>query len=210
MTEPLQSPELFPDVAVEAIRKPYPHPRKKAAEMAAIRKALERLVGGESGTAMTPAEAIAFLRAKTDEARQAFALRAKAYTPHLTTWMNQRKYLTNALPTPEHMEDAISILAAYPTIPAVNVDAHMPILRVIDEHIRYLKATQGSAAASYIRTRTMRFAEIVNRWPEGEMQFIPGADRFFKERRYEQDERQWVRTAKAGFESERQQLQRIV
>lgn len=210
MTELLQSSELFPDVAVEAIRKPYPHPRNKKMEMAAIRKALDRLVGGESGTSMTPAEAIAFLRAKTDEARQAFALRTKAYTPHLTTWINQRKYLANALPTPEHMEDAISILAAYPTIPAVNVDTHMPILRVIDEHIRYLTAMHGAAAASYIRTRTLRFAEIVNRWPEGEMQFIPGADRFFKERRYEQDERMWVRTAKAGFESERDQLSRIV
>lgn len=210
MGELLQSPEMFPDVAIEAIRKPYPHPRKKRDEMNAVRRALDRLVQGESGKPMSPEDAIAFLRSKTDEARRTFACRSKAYTPHLTTWMNQRKYLTNALPTPEHMDDAISILVAYPTITVVDVDAHMGILRVIDEHIRYLSPTHGTAAASYIRTRTFRYAECVAKWPAEEIQFVPNPLKWFNERRYEQHEKWWTRTAANGFQSERDQLLRIV
>jgi hypothetical protein len=125
--------------------------------------------------------------------------------------LNGRRYLlTEQLPPPENLEEAISILACYPTIAAVDVDAYMPVLRIISAHIEYLAPTHGSAAASYIRVRTLRFAECVNRWPEGESQFIPGADKFFRERRYEQDERHWIRTKKAGFESERNQLASLV
>lgn len=211
MTELLQVESAYPPAAVDSIRRSYLHLRKKGAEETAIRKALDRLVQSETGKPMTPEDAIAFLRSRVFEARQAFAGREKMYVPHLTTYLNQRRYLVVAqLPPPENLEDAVSILGCYPTITAVDVDAHMGILRVIASHIDYLKPTHGSAAASYIRTRTLRFAEIVNRWPAEEMQFIPGADRFFKERRYEQDERHWVRTAKSGFESERQQLQRVI
>lgn len=203
--------DIFPPVAVESIRRSYIWLRRKESEELAIRKALDRLVQGETGEAMTPADAITFLRSRIVEARQSFVGRERKFTPHLTTYLNQRRYLVvDRLPPPENLGDAISILSCYPTIPEVDVDAHMPVLRVIAAHIDYLQPTHGAAAASYIRTRTLRFAEIVHRWPEGEMQFIPGADRFFKERRYEQDERHWVRTAKAGFESERDQLHRIV
>jgi hypothetical protein len=202
----------YPEVLLDSLRKAYPHPRNRKAEILALRKTLDRLVQGETdGKAMSTEAAVAFLRTRLEEARQAFSLRSKAFTPHLSTFLNQRRYLrVQSAEVPENLEDAISILSCYPTVAAVDVDAHMPALRVIDEHIKYLRATHGSAAASYIRQRTIRFAECVAKWPDGESQFIPGADKFFKERRYEQPESLWVRTPKAGFESERAQLARIM
>lgn len=210
MNELICVPEVFPPVAVDSIRRSYLHLRKKGAEETAIRKALDRLVQGETGKSMTPEDAIAFLRSRVFEARQAFAGREKMYVPHLTTYLNQRRYLMVAqLPPPENLEEAVSILGCYPTITAVDVDAHMGILRMIASHIDYLKPTHGSAAASYIRTRTFRYAECVAKWDKGDWQFIPGALKFFQERRYEQPEHAWHRTAKSGFESERDQLHRI-
>jgi hypothetical protein len=204
--------EQFPDVAIEALRRLFPHPRAKQAEMKCLRATLGRLVQGEvDGSPKTPQEAIAYLREKLAEAAQALTCREKRFTPHLTTWLNGRRYLTPTLPPPANLEDAISILACYPTITEVDIDAHMPILRVIDEHCRYLETTHGSAAASYIRTRTLRFAECVARWPSTDLQFIVSPLRFFKERRYEQRDDLWVRHATANnFQSERDQLSRLL
>lgn len=201
----------FPDVVLEALRKLFPYPRAKANEMKCLRATLERLTQGEAdGKPMNPQEAIAYLREKMAAAGQALAGREKRYVPHLTTWLNGRRYLTPTLPPPANLEEAIGILACYPTITEVDVQAHMPVLRIIDENLRYLQATHGSAAASYMRTRTLRFAECVQRWPSGEMQFVPGADKFFKERRYAQDERFWNRNQANGFQSEREQLSRLL
>lgn len=207
----LQVPEVFNDDAVESVRRSYIWLRKKSDEYRAIRKALDRLVGGETGKPMPPEEALTFLRSRIVEARQSFVGRERRFTPHLSTYLNGRRYLqTESLPPPANLEEAISILACYPTIAAVDVDAYMPVLRIISAHIEYLAPTHGSAAASYIRVRTLRFAECVNRWPDGESQFIPGADKFFRERRYEQSEKFWERTPANGFQSERQQLASLV
>ena len=209
MNVPLEDP--FPEVAIESLRKIFPYPRNRKLELVCVYKTLERLVQGETGSPMTPAEAVTYLRGRLEIAATALAGRAKKFTPHLTSYLNGRKYLTTAPPeTPKNLEDAISVLACYPTITTVDVDAHMPILKIIDQHIEYWRATHGAAAASYLRQRTMRYAELVARWPPGESQFIPGADKWFRERRYEQREDLWVRTAKTGFESERAQLQRIM
>lgn len=209
----LLAPDHYPEVLLDSLRKAYPHPRARKAEIACLRKTLDRLTQGEAdGRVMAPEEAVAFLRAKLEEARQSFAGRSKAFTPHLTTFLNQRRYLRVQPPdVPENLEDAISVLACYPTIPEVDVDAHMPVLKVIDAHLQFLRATHGQAAASYMRQRTMRFAEIVARWPSGEAQFIPGPLKWFQERRYEQREELWIRNAKtAWFELERSQLHRIM
>ena len=210
MDELLPIAELFPEPAIEAIRRGFPFPRSKKLEMVAVRKALDRLVQGETGTPMTPQEAITYLRSRVEAGAQALAGRSKAYIPHLTTWVNQRRYLAS-MPqeTPKNLEDAISVLSCYPTITTVDVDAHMPILKVIDQHIEYWRATHGAEAASFLRQRTHRYAEIVARWPEGELQFVPNPLRWFTERRYEQDDRLWQRTPKAGFESERSRLHLI-
>lgn len=209
MTELLIT-DLYPSAAIDSIRRSYIWLRKKADEERAIRKALDRLVQGETGKPMEPEQAISFLRSRVAEERQIIAGREKKFCAHLTTFLSGRRYLAvEQLPPPENLEEAISILACYPTITVVDVDAYMPVLRIIDEHIRYLIPTHGQAAASYIRTRTARFAECVERWPDGEAQFIPGADKFFRERRYEQSERLWVRTQKSGFQSEREQCARI-
>ena len=211
MTDLLQIEETFPDVTLESIRKIYIYLRKRANEYVAIRKALHRLLDGETGKKMTPEEAVTFLRSRVAECRASFAGRERKFTPHLTTLLNQRRYLNvEALPPPENLEDAITILACYPTITAVNVDAHMPILRVLDEHIRYLEATHGKAAASYIRTRTLRYAECVRKWPEQELQFVPNPLKWFKERRYEQSDKFWERTPANGYQSERNQLASLI
>jgi hypothetical protein len=203
--------EVFPDVAIEALRKMFPHPRAKTAEMKCLRSTLERLTQGEAdGKPMNPQEALTYLREKMAAAGMALAGRERRFCPHLTTWLNGRRYLTPTLPPPANLEEAIGILACYPTIATVDIQSHMSILRIIDEHIRYLQATHGAAAASYMRTRTIRFAECVQRWPSGETQFIPGADKFFRERRYEQDERFWNRIQANGFQSERDQFLRIM
>lgn len=206
------------DVTVESIRKCYSPLRKKAEEHKSIRQALDRIVAGEiDGQPRTQEEAIAYLRAKCAEAKIMMSGRERQYIPHLTTYLNQMRYLRqgmNEVAPPEELNEAITILQAYPRIPQdwgpKQLESYMGILRVIDEHIRYLKATHGAAAASYIRTRTMRFAECVKRWSEEDQQFIPGPIKFFAERRYEQSEQLWNRKAVNNFESEREQIRRII
>jgi hypothetical protein len=202
--------ELYAEVALDAIRRPFPFPRSRKLELVAVRKALDRLVQGETGTPMTPQEAVTYLRGRIEAGAQALAGREKRYCPHLTTWVNQRRYLA-FMPqeTPKNLEEAISVLSCYPTITTVDVDAHMPILKVIDQHIEYWRATHGAAAASYLRQRTHRYAEIVARWPREDLQFVPNPLRWFTERRYEQRDELWGRTPKAGFESERSRLHLI-
>lgn len=208
----LLTPDPYPEVLLDSLRKAYPHPRNRKAEILALRRTLDRLVQGEAdGRTMTVEVAVAFLRVRLEEARKSFSMRSKAFTPHLSTYLNRRQYLrTDSPDVPENLEDSISVLACYPTIVAVDVDAHMPVLKVIDAHIKYLGATHGSAAASYMRQRTIRFAECVARWEAGELQFVPNPLKWFQERRYESDEKFWQRTPKAGYESERAQLARIM
>lgn len=211
MTDILRAEEIFSDAAIESIRKSFVWLRDKKCEYRAIRAALHRLLDGETGKNMEPEEALTFLRGRVVELRQSYTGREKKFTPHLATVLNGRRYLTvDVGPPPANLEDAITILACYPTITAVDVDAHMPILRVIDEHCRYLQATHGQAAASYIRTRTLRFAECVRKWPMEDYGFIPGPLKWFKERRYEQADHFWERKATSGFAGEREQLLRIV
>lgn len=208
MTELLPIASPYPDVAVEAIRKGYLHPRNRKLELICVRKALDRLVQGETGKMMEPEEAMAYLLQRVVMAKTLFGGRTKAHTPHLSTWVNQRRYLTvdKGVETPKNLEDAVSILECYPTVTTVDVDAHMSTLLVIDSLIDFTRATHGAAAVSYIRQRTMRYRECVSRWPSEEMQFVPSALKFFRERRFEQDDRHWERTPKAGYQSERSQL----
>ncbi len=202
----------WPIVALEAIRKLYPRKVSKKAEMIALAKALQRISDGEvDGSHRTIEESISYMRERIAEAADILSPREEKYIPHLATYLNQRRYLTPTLPPPANLEDAISILACYPTVTEVDIKAHMPVLRVLDEHCRYLQATHGgNAAASYIRTRTIRYAECVRRWPESEMQFVPSPLKWFTERRYEQDEKWWVRTTANGFQGERDQISRLL
>lgn len=216
--QPLLSaaPDPWPEAAVESIRKIYPTRKSRAAEQERIRQALDRIVGGEiDGKPRTPEQAIAFLREKVTEARATLSLRERKYIPHLTTWLHQSRYL-RTLPeaVPANLEEAITILQCYPGIASTDwdakkVEAHMAALRLIDEHIRYLTPTHGQAAASYLRTRVIRYAECVARWPSQDLQYVPGVMKWFGEQRYGQHERHWDRTPANGYASEREQLQRL-
>jgi hypothetical protein len=201
----------YPDVTLDALRKLFPHPRNRKNELKCLRSALDRLVQGEAdGKPMSAEDALAFLRGKLAEAGETLKSREKKFTPHLSTFLNQRRYLTVTIPPPANLEEAISVLACYPTITTVDVDAHLPVLRLISDQIDGLRLSHGEAAASYMRVRTIRYSECVNRWPSGETQFIPGADKWFRERRYEQDPRHWERIQRNGYEAEREQIARLV
>ena len=205
--------ELYAEVALDAIRRPFPFPRSRKLELVAVRKALDRLVQGETGTPMTPQEAVTYLRGRIEAGAQALAGREKRYCPHLTTWVNQRRYLaTMPQEMPKNLEDAISVLECYPnsTVKPWALEPHMPILQIISRQIDELRDTHGSAAASYIRIRVSRFAELYARWPDEEKCFLPGPRKFFEEQRWNCDERLWIRTPKNGYDSERAQLLRIV
>ena len=203
----------WPDVVCESIRKPYPHPRDKKTEMAAVRRTLDRLCAGElDGEPMAPQAAIAFLREKVEGAAELFYGREKKFVPHLTTYLNQSRYLkTETTELPQNLEEAMSILKLYPGISVhdVDVQSHLPVLKVIDAHIEYYKATHGAAAASFIRQRVFRFAECVAKWSEQEYQYIPNPMKFFGERRYEWPDSRYSRKAPTGYEAERQQIHRV-
>jgi len=204
--------ELYPEVALDAIRRHFPFPRNRKLELVAVRKALDRLVQGETGTPMSPQEAVTYLRGRVEAGAQSLAGREKRFTPHLTTFLNQRRYLAS-MPQeiPRNLEDAIGILSCYPnvTIKPWELNPHMPILQVISRQIDELRDTHGAAAASYIRVRVLRFAELYARWPDDERQFLPGPRKFFEEQRWNNDERTWVRTPKNGYQSERSRLHLI-
>lgn len=215
MTDFLTIPDPFPPALLDGLRKRYPHYGRgtPAGALKALRCALVRLTEGElDGKPLAPEEAAAFLRGKIEQARIEFAGREAKFIPHFQSWLNSRHYLSTAIeaPPPDNLQSAIEILALYPTVQHVDVKMHMPVLRIIDEHVKFYEATHGSAAAAYIRQRVYRYAECVGKWPEHEKQFVPGAERFFRERRYEQSEDRWARTAAAGYQSERAQLQRIM
>ncbi len=213
MNDLLTVSDPFPEVALDAIRKVFPHPRNRKLELVCVHKTLERLVQGETGSPMTPAEAVVYLRGRLEAAAQALGGRAKAYTPHLTTFLNQRRYMA-AFPqeTPKNLEDAVSILGSYPNVDVKPwaLNPWMPVLQLIDDQIKFLQQTHGAAAASFIRVRVNRFAELYSRWPDEERQFLASPRKFFEEQRWNQDERHWQRTSKAGFISERAQITRLV
>jgi hypothetical protein len=214
MTDLLAIPNPFPVVLLDSLRKRFPFYSRgtPAGAMKALRGALDRLTQGElDGRPLSAEAAAAFLRGKIELARAEFGSRDKKYVPHFQSWLNGRRYLaTTPADTPKNLEEAVSILACYPTVIAVDVQAHIAVLQVIDQLIEFTRATHGVAAASYIRQRVMRYRELVSRWPSEELQFVPSPLKFFRERRHENDERFWQRTPKNGYESERSQLARLV
>lgn len=205
----------WPGVVVEAIYMAYPRKKgSKPKSLESIRKALDRIASGEiDGQGRAPADAIYFLRQKTDEARRELFGRLSQFIPYATTYYNQSRYLRREEKyVPDALGECKLILETYPgvKVSAANLDAHMPVLKIIDGCIRGLKASKGDAAASYIRQRVFRFAECVSKWPEEDMQYLPGPAKFFSEGRYEQHERHWTRKPVADFGSEREQLRRIL
>lgn len=157
--------------------------------------------------------AIAFLRIHLAEASRSMYGREKKYVPHLTTFLNQSRYLVTAsVEAPPNLAEAIDILKLYPGVVVEDsaYQVHLPVLRVIDSHIDFYKATHGAAAASYIRQRVFRYAECVAKWDSSELQYVPNPMKFFQERRYEQPDSRWERKPAQGFGAERQQIDRLV
>jgi len=213
--ELLPAPEGWAAAAVETIYKAYPRKKQHATALASIQMALDRIVAGEiDGKPRTKEEAIFYLRDAATEARSMMFNRESRHIPYPSTWFNQSRYLRNALTeVPKDLTDCVEILNAYPNgikvVPS-NLDTYMPLLRVISECIECLHSTHGEAAASYIRIRVIRFAECVARWPEADLQYVPGPMKFFKERRYDNDPRTWECQPQNGYRSERDQLHRVV
>lgn len=214
----LPEPKSWPGSTVQSLRKIFPFPRNKAYEIIALSRALDRLVEGElDGSAMPPGDAVEFLRSKLLSARIELHGRPKNYTPHLTTWLNQSRYL-RVIPAesmPENFLDAVTVLKRYPNVskadltPQEIVDGYMSDVRLIDTEIKRLGVTHGTRASMYLFHRVEEFAACVSRWPTTELQFIPSIARFMKEKRYEQDPKFWHRNPATGFSAERDQLRRL-
>lgn len=206
----------WPEVALDSLRKPYPFPRNRKTELVSLRKALDRLVQGErDGKVMASDEAVTFLRSRIEAAARELAGREKSFTPHLTTYLNQSRYLrgdTQPEPALQVVSEAMQIVAAYPWRTAMpkNRDHLAPLLRLVNQSIEELRATHGAQAAAWILARTKRFAHIIRTWPEEELQFVPGPLRFFEEQRWKQDERLWHRNTRTSYQAERAQLSRII
>jgi hypothetical protein len=205
----------FPEIAIESIRKLYPYPRKKPVEQRRIHEALGRIVAGEiDGQPRSPADAIAFLRERTQGARRMLLGREKKFIPHASTFFHQSRYLRSAVlaeEVPVRLEEALGILRCYPNvvIRGRDLEAHLAVLRVIDACLAELGPTRGGQAAAYLRERVERYAACVARWDPADLQYLPGAIRFFKERRYEQNPQHWDRKPPSGYAAERAQLQRL-
>jgi hypothetical protein len=214
----------FPQSAVESIRTLYPRKVAKGKELERIREALDRICEGEiDGRPRTPEEAVLYLRRQVEIVRGPFLARTEKYIPHLTTFMHQSRYLIvkpNApiatLEEKNKLEDAYEILSKYPgiRITPTTMDVHLTLLQLIDSQIKTAQTKRPDLPreklVEWFVKRVGYFAYCVSNWPEGERQFVPSAKRFFEEERWANEPATWIRTAKAGYESEREQTRRIL
>lgn len=194
----------------------YPRHESRKDALASIEKALMRICEGEiDGKPRSEAEAIEYLRQRTFEARVALGSREKKYIPHPTSYFNQARYLIeqpkNVLP--EDLDSCAEILSLYPGAPSLD-----SILLHPDSYIRPLLAVERAlssigfspdARVAYLRARTRLYYGCVAQWPPEDRRFIPNAERWFNERRFEQDESAWRRNAGPDYHAERDQIRRL-
>ena len=211
----LPAEHVWPEVTLNSLRKPYPFPRSKPAELLSLRKALNRLTQGErDGKEMAPEEAIAFLRSRIELAAQQLAGKAKGFTPHLTTWLNQSRYLRSGavlLADPQKTGDAMRILSAFPWRTGMprNTEHLAPLLADIERGIEELRVIHGDAAPAWMLRQVQKFAQIVAAMSDEARQWMPGARKFFEEQKWRLDDRHWDRRPAVGYQSERAQMARV-
>lgn len=204
----------WPDPVLLSIYKAFPRRTGRQTALTKIAEALDRIVAGEiDGQPRTSEEAVAFLRERVDAMRIEMAGREKKFIPHPSTWLHQSRYLrtTVALALPKRLTVCAEILALYPKMPERehierNVETFLPHLNAIEKLID----GQPARFVEHLAERTALFAFYVAKWPAEEERFIPGAKRFYDERRFEKDERTWQRNSPVGFEQERDQVRRLI
>jgi hypothetical protein len=177
-------------------------------------------MGEIDGAPRTQAEAIEFLRMKTEEARQMMAGREQNWIPHPTTYYHQSRYLRpqiDRIPEmPKRLISCVNILAKYPTSPKIevirqNLNAFLPAFVAIDKALERMEGHQPPLnCARRLESRTELYAMAVREWPKEDLKFVPNAAKWFEECRYDQPEQSWQRKPVNGFEQERQQIQRLV
>lgn len=204
-------PAQFPEAALDSIYKLYPRKENRKMALKRINEALNRISMGEiDGKPRTIAEAVTFLRAKTEEARQEYAGRDEKWIPHPSTYFHGRRYLRVELQRelPDNLGLCIGILSSYPLMPSAehigkDPKSFLPALLAIDKAI-------NDVGAGPLLTAVCRYAYCVMQWPVEDRQFVPSAKRFFDERRFEQSESQWQRRTFNGYEKERSQIKRVL
>jgi hypothetical protein len=220
------APPNYPESVLLSIYNAYPRRTGRPAALKRIAEALDRICQGEiDGSPRTQAEAIEFLRVKTEEARRQMGARIQKNIPHPTTFYHQSRYLRPVNPDellPSRLEAAVEILAEYPTMPDVrqirdNLPAFTPALNAIDKalaamekklesHHTYLLAKN---IARRLKSRTELYAMAVKQWPAEDLKFVPNPIKWYAESRFYQNEQQWQRKPTNGYEQERDQLRNI-
>lgn len=228
MTDLFDTAPAWPEPLLISIYALYPRKTGRPAAFKRITEALNRICSGEiDGSPRTTAEAIEFLRSKVDEARVQMGGREQKHIPHMATWLHQRRYLrvtlAQAAEMPKRLKACVRVLANYPKMPGLNVlsdrvEAFLPALKAIDKALERIEenplkvgySKQESNAESYLSYRTALYRDAVSTWPVDELQYVPSPARFYDEGRYDHDEATWKRKPANGYQSERDQIQRLV
>lgn len=231
MTDLFSAPLDYPESVLLSLYNAYPRKTGRPMALKRIREALDRICQGEiDGQPRTQAEAIEFLRVKTEEARRQLGAREQKFIPHFATFLHQRRYLRPELAVnevlPMRLVECIWILSVYPNMPSVgnirsNVNAFLPALTAIEkalEKVRgnpecsmfaMLENTKDGQASAYLSSRTRLYAMAVKQWPVEDLKFVPNPTKWFSESRFDQDERTWQRQPASDYVQGRQQLGRV-
>ncbi len=222
MTDLFALPAPYPESVLLSIYNAYPRRTGRPAALKRITEALDRICQGEiDGAPRTQAEAIEFLRLKTEEARAQLGGKSKNWIPHPATWYNQSRYLRKfkeEAEMPKRMNTCVQILAQYPKSPKAdhirsNFQSFLPALVAIDKALDRIKAQDSWStdefAAGYLEGRVRIYAEAVSTWAPVDLQYVPNAAKFFNEARYDQPEQSWQRQPVNDYKQEREQLRNI-
>jgi hypothetical protein len=220
MSDLFREPPTYPDSVLLSIYNAYPRRTGRPAALKRINEALNRICQGEiDGSPRTQAEAIEFLREKTEEARQQMAGREQNWIPHPSTYYHQSRYLRpkidQALKKPHRLSACIIILAKYPTGPSrakIEGDIHffMPALIAIDKALESMEQHQPpNNCARRLESRTELYAMAVKQWPVEDLKFVPNPTRWFSEEKYEQPAESWRRQPAYDHVQGREQLGRV-
>jgi hypothetical protein len=219
MPDLFEAPPTYPESVLLSIYNAYPRRTGRPAALKRIAEALDRICQGEiDGSPRTQAEAIEFLRVKTEEARRQMGAREAKFIPHFATFLHQRRYLrpevATAIAQPKRLQACIDILSEYPMIKRRTVSdepqTFMTALMAIDKALEQMEQRQPPVnCVRRLKSRTEIYAMAVKQWPVEDLKFVPNPVKWFSEARYEQPEQSWQRKPVNGYEQERDQLRNI-